>query len=60
MVGTVTMEEVWRYAKTAIDLIFPRSDDLRKALAELQLSSAAEILSNPKNHRFLTIFLESH
>ena len=60
MVGTVTMEEVWRYAKTAIDLIFPRSDDLRKALAELQLSSDAEILSNPKNHRFLTIFLESH
>ena len=50
MVFTITMDEVWSWSKRAIDLIFPMPEDLRKVLAELKLSSAAEILSTPKNH----------
>ena len=50
MVLTVTMDEVWNWSKRATDLISPISEDLRKVFAELKFSSAAEILSTPKNH----------
>ena len=46
---TVTMEELWSCLKSSIDLIPTIPEDLRKALAELKLSSAAEILSTSKN-----------
>ena len=60
MVGTVTMEEVFRLGKRVTDLIFHIPDDLRNTFAELKISSAAEILSIPKNHSFLVKFLESN
>ena len=50
MVLTVTMDEVWSYYKSSTDLIPTMPEDLRKVLAELKLSSAAEILSTPENH----------
>ena len=57
MVLTLTMDEVWSYSKSSTDLIPTMPEDLRKVLAELKLSSAAEILSTSKH---LALFLESH
>ena len=50
MVGTLTMEKVWRYAKRATELMPPIPEDLKKVFAELKICSAAEILSTSKNH----------
>ena len=56
---TLTMEELWRFAKMTTDFILPMSDYLRKVFTELSNSSAAELLSQSKNHRFLAQFLEA-
>ena len=57
---TVTMDELWSCFKSSTDLIPTISEDLRKAIAELKLSSAAELLSMSKNHWFSAKFLEAH
>ena len=52
MLFTFTMEELWSYSKSPIGFVSPMSEDLRKVFAELKVSSAAEILSKPKNDSF--------
>ena len=60
MLLTMAMEEVWRNGKSSIGNVPPMSEDLRNVLAELKLSSAAEKLSNLKNHPFWACFLQSN
>ena len=59
MLFTTTMVEVLSWAKTSMEVIPTWSKVLRNVFAELILSSAAELLSKPKNHAFSARFLKS-
>ena len=58
MLFTTTMVEVFSWVKTSMEVISTWSKVLRNVFAELILSSAAELLSKPKNHAFSAIFLK--